>query len=142
MTRCAACKTPIFFGGRGINGHKVCSAKCESSLLQMSVKDGATNDPGTPKRGKPLWLAFWILLAALATTVNFVIDLAGMNDGSVPSNAVSVALGYALGPMLLSTLILFWKKHRSFHAYFRFAAIISWLLVLSGLGQLGHAPGM
>ena len=142
MARCAICRTPIIFGGREFAVVRYCSEKCEGKGKLLAALPAGSREDEASGVVKPMWVVIWALLAVSASVVNFWIDMAGWKQGVAPQNAVSASLGYALSAYVFACACFGWKKYRNLQSYFKFAAIISIILVLSGIGRFASPPGL
>ncbi len=74
------------------------------------------------------------LVALFAMLFIFGREYDVLSQSSSNPNIYSNAFGYAVTPLVLSFVGLFWKKGRNLHGILKIAAIVSLLILISGSG--------
>jgi hypothetical protein len=78
---------------------------------------------------------FWMVLAVVLTLASFFLELVN-GSGGHPRAALAGAIGFAMGPYILASILLFFNKYRNPASFFKAVAILSFLLVMNGMVQV------
>ena len=82
----------------------------------------------------------WAVIAVVLAIANFVVDLGTQTPGGEASVKASASVGYALGPAIIAALFMIPKRFRGWGNFFKYTAIIAFLALLAGLGNIKPPP--